>query len=169
MPRVNIPVDQPAPEGGYIAEVADIEETNTKAGDPMWRMRLLLIAEDGTSYEVIDRVVFSAKAANRLRIIAKAFGLPHEGDVNFEREDLIGKSVQVLVEHDEYDGKLQAKIAFKGYKAIPAGAIKPAPVKAPASDPVRDVFGGKGDPCPKEHEPLPEHDAPPAGLDDIPF
>lgn len=171
MPRVNIPKDEPLPEGAYVAKAVSVMVGETKAHDPMWNVTLQVIDGPYVGQTVQDRLVFSANPAaiKRLRCVAKAYGLPHEGDVDFSEDDILQVPVQIKVEPDEYQGQLKAKVAFAGYKRMPPEAAKPAPVKAPARDRVQEAFGGQPDPCPKEPVNLPEHDEPPMPDDEIPF
>ena len=171
MPRVNIPEDRPLAEGEFLAEVENIDNGYTKGDDEMWTLRLRLLEGPDEDQTIKDRIVFSAKAANRLRIVAKAFGLPTVGDVDFEPGDLLHKRVKILIEHEEYDGKMLSRVAFRGYKQAPPTPVKAAPAKREPGedppDPVRERF--QGDSARTEREPLPKFDEPPFGDEPPPF
>lgn len=136
MPRVNIPKDDLIPEGWYRATIEDIQEKTTRiGGDEMWALRLRITEGEYADRIVKDNLVFSAAAHKRLRIFAKAMGLPSSGTVEFEKHDIQDREVQIEVASEEYNGETQSKVTFRGYKAVP-----PKPRTAADADEDRDPF-----------------------------
>ena len=139
MPKVNIPKDEPVPEAWYRARITGIEEKETGKGDPMWKLELTIIEGDQEERVVRDNLVFSTAAAKRLRVFAKALSLPYEGDVDFQSSAVAGRDVMIKVVNEEYNGELQNKVDFAGYKAAPDrddsrnGNIE-RPVRGPGGD-----------------------------------
>jgi hypothetical protein len=135
MPRVHIPEDKPIPEAWYRAIVHEITSAQTGKGDEMWKIRLRIAEGEHADREVKDNLVFSTAAARRLRVFAKAFGLPYEGDVDFEAGDIEDREVMIQVVQEEYKGETQSKVSFAGYKAAP----KREQERGPVDDGDRDI------------------------------
>lgn len=171
MPRVNMDntpeekVFDLVPVGKYIAQVDDIEEVFTKNNDPMWKVKLKLVDPNFPelmNQKLFDNWVFNFNAMNRIKLIAKSFGLPYKGEVDIREEDVLGKEVVVIVKHeikpDKYGEKVKrAVIPFNGYEAYVEEGAEPTTVpetKAPVK--VVKKSGLSASVPPKVTPPVPE-------------
>ena len=132
MPKVDIPEEKPIKEGWCLARVDEIEEKQTSRGDEMWAVKFRILEGDDEGEIVKDNIVFSRAASKRLRIIAKAFGLPAVGAVDFERHDIEGRTVRIEVALEDYKGETKAKVTFSGYREAPQD--RAAPKREPGAD-----------------------------------
>lgn len=99
------------PEGEYIFVVESVEETTSKAGDPMWKLKLTVVNDENDGKYVgrtqPAQLLFMEKTmwatANALDAI---LGIKMEGplgDYISESSDLVGKTVGGMVTHkDDY-------------------------------------------------------------------
>jgi hypothetical protein len=118
------------PDGLYTAQVEEIEEKRTRAGDEMWRVVLGITGGGPTGAQargrrVIDHWVFSAKALPRMKLIASAFGLDVREDREVSRRDFLGREVEVDVRTRRSPGEGEARfesfIPYSGYRRLELG------------------------------------------------
>jgi len=97
------------PEGIYQFQVNDAEETESQAGNPMVVLRLAVVNDPQyNGRTVFDRLVIMASMARRLKSFATAAGLDVSHGV--DTDAMRGKIVWAEVEHEEYQGEMNAKI-----------------------------------------------------------
>jgi hypothetical protein len=100
--------------GTYELAVADAQETQSQAGNPMMELRLRRVNTDGTlGQSVWDRLVLTPKAAWRIDNFLHATGR-HPGagkEIELEGESLIGLTVSAEIEIEEYKGEKKNKVA----------------------------------------------------------
>jgi len=129
MPRVSFGGPKPArnydpiPEGRYLSTIKDIEETTTRKGDPMWKLRLQIEEGEHAGRLVFDRIVFSQRAQERLQMFCRALGLPTKGEIDLQPEMVEGKSCVVVVETEDYEDnegltRTGNKVAFECYLPV---------------------------------------------------
>jgi hypothetical protein len=91
------------PAGSYVCRIDDIRPGTTRAGDERWAV--LLTVADGPHVGRVaawDSLVFSIRGRARARMVLKALGLPAQGRVQIEPDDLRGRTAIVDVRPVEY-------------------------------------------------------------------
>lgn len=112
------------PEGEYLVRVVDAEVTETKKGDPMVNVFLVVAGGPFADSPVIDRLTITEKALWRVANAFRALGFKVEKrNMNFPIKAMIGRTMVIKVsDGDEYNGEVRSEIrsyapaaAFKGY------------------------------------------------------
>ena len=114
----------PIPDGEYLVRIVDIETDATRAGDEMWKLRLMVEGGEHDGRLLFDNLVFSAKAMSRVKLICSSFGLDVSGVLDLDTPMLMDKRALVTTYQEEYeDDRGQAKVAnripFDGYGCVP--------------------------------------------------
>ena len=138
-------------EGIHRAKVAEIQEKTSQGGDDMLQIAMEVVAGADKGCRVFDNCVLSDKALWKFKQLLSALGVKCDGKVAVDLDGLIGKTCDIEVFHEEYNGQTRAKIANYSKVAASADAddddddeeedeeeVKPskkqkaAPAKAPA-------------------------------------
>ena len=138
-------------EGIHRAKVAEIQEKTSQGGDDMLQIAMEVVAGADKGCRVFDNCVLSDKALWKFKQLLSALGVKCDGKVAVDLDGLIGKTCDIEVFHEEYNGQTRAKIS--NYSKVAASAdsddddddeeedeeeVKPskkqkaAPAKAPA-------------------------------------
>ena len=122
------------PAGTYVCTVAEANVGTTRSGDPRWGLRLVVAEGEFVGRQAAwDGIVFSERGKPRVRLILRAFGLPHTGRVDIEPQDLVGRRALVQVGpkewHDERTGTTirRNEVPFDGYAPLPGDDGEEAP------------------------------------------
>ena len=139
-------------EGIHRAKVAEIQEKTSQGGDDMLQIAMEVVAGADKGCRVFDNCVLTDKALWKFKQLLSALGVKCDGKVAVDLDGLIGKTCDIEVFHEEYNGQTRAKIS--NYSKVTASAdvddddddeeedeeeVKPskkqktAPAKAPAS------------------------------------
>ena len=144
-------------EGIHRAKVAEIQEKTSQGGDDMLQIAMEVVAGADKGCRVFDNCVLSDKALWKFKQLLSALGVKCDGKVAVDLDGLIGKTCDIEVFHEEYNGQTRAKISNYSKVAASADAdddvdddeeedeeeVKPskkqkaAPAKAPAKKPVK--------------------------------
>lgn len=138
-------------EGIHRAKVAEIQEKTSQGGDDMLQIAMEVVAGADKGCRVFDNCVLSDKALWKFKQLLSALGVKCDGKVAVDLDGLIGKTCDIEVFHEEYNGQTRAKISNYSKVAASADAddddddeeedeeeVKPtkktksAPAKAPA-------------------------------------
>jgi hypothetical protein len=112
------------PEGEYLVRVSDAEATETKKGDPMVNVFLVVAGGPYADSPIIDRLTITEKALWRVANALRALGFKVEKrNMNIPIKAMIGRTMVIKVsDGDEYNGEIRSEIrsyapagAFKGY------------------------------------------------------
>lgn len=144
-------------EGIHRAKVAEIQEKTSQGGDDMLQIAMEVVAGADKGCRVFDNCVLTDKALWKFKQLLSALGVKCDGKVAVDLDGLIGKTCDIEVFHEEYNGQTRAKIS--NYSKVTASAdvdddddddeeedeeeVKPskkqkaAPAKAPAKKPVK--------------------------------
>ena len=123
------------PAGTYLCRIAEIRDQQSKAGDTMWGIRLVVTEGEFTGRMAAwDNLVFSSRGLHRVQSILEALGLPADGTIELNPEDLIDKEAFVEVRPAEYhspEGGMTRRneIPYGGYRRL---APDPGPDKGTA-------------------------------------
>jgi len=86
------------PAGTYLCRIAEVRDQQSKAGDTMWGIRLVVTEGEFTGRMAAwDNLVFSSRGLHRVQSILEALGLPADGKIELNLEDLIDKEAFVEV------------------------------------------------------------------------
>ena len=143
-------------EGIHRAKVAEIQEKTSQGGDDMLQIAMEVVAGADKGCRVFDNCVLTDKALWKFKQLLSALGVKCDGKVAVDLDGLIGKTCDIEVFHEEYNGQTRAKISNYSKVAVSADAddddddeeedeeeVKPskkpkaAPAKAPAKKPVK--------------------------------
>lgn len=178
-------------EGIHRAKVAEIQEKTSQGGDDMLQIAMEVVAGADKGCRVFDNCVLTDKALWKFKQLLSALGVKCDGKVAVDLDGLIGKTCDIEVFHEEYNGQTRAKIS--NYSKVTASAdvddddddeeedeeeIKPSKKQkaAPAKKPVKkeepeDKDGEEDEddeeeeeeaPKPTKKKPTPEKKAAPA-------
>lgn len=111
----------PLPAGRYLCRLAEVEETTTRSGEPMWRLRFTVAKGRHEGRYIRDRVAFTPKAIKRVRALCAALGVRAAGKGELTPEQVEGRRCYVRVRIDQYenrDGQMTPcnEVAFDGYE-----------------------------------------------------
>lgn len=139
-------------EGIHRAKVAEIQEKTSQGGDDMLQIAMEVVAGADKGCRVFDNCVLSDKALWKFKQLLSALGVKCDGKVAVDLDGLIGKTCDIEVFHEEYNGQTRAKISNYSKVAASADAddddddeeedeeeVKPSkkPKAAPAKAPAR--------------------------------
>lgn len=119
--------------GAYHAEVSDLEETASKAGNAMLVVYLEITEGAHAGQQIIDRLPQTEKAMFRSAAFLQALGVKiAKKKIALNPRSLIGRPVDILVEDGEpYNGRVKSEV--REYLR----ATKPAKAE-PGADPTGD-------------------------------
>jgi hypothetical protein len=119
------------PEGTHRVRLVDLEKKESNAGNPMWVWSLMVVGGEANGDDLVIFTAITPQAMWKLSETVKAFGLATGRGAKFNRDDAIGKEADVIVIHQEYEGRLGASVKKAmpikgGGKKKAAGRSKPA-------------------------------------------
>lgn len=97
-------------EGQHTAKIVEVQENTTQAGDDMLTMVFEVIKGDSKGAKVFDNFVLTDKALWKLKQLLQVVGVKCDGKIALDLDKLVGKVCDIAVFHEEYNGKLKAKI-----------------------------------------------------------
>lgn len=125
------------PAGTYLCRIVEVRERQSRAGNTMWGIRLVVTEGEFTGRMAAwDNLVFSNRGLIRVKSILAALGLPSDGKVDLSPEDLMHKQAFVEVRPAEYhspEGVMTRRneIPYDGYRKL-ASDQDPDPDTSPA-------------------------------------
>lgn len=123
------------PAGTYHAEVADFEETVSKADNVMFVVYLRIIEGPYAGQQIIDRLPQTERAMFRSAAFLQALGVKiAKKKIALNPKSLIDRPVDIIVEDGEpYNGRVKSEV--REYLR----ATKPAKAEPDAADPLADA------------------------------
>lgn len=109
-------------EGIHRAKVAEIQEKTSQGGDDMLQVAMEVVAGADKGCRVFDNCVLSDKALWKFKQLLSALGVKCDGKVAVDLDGLIGKTCDIEVFHEEYNGQTRAKISNYSKVATSADA-----------------------------------------------
>lgn len=107
-------------EGIHRAKVAEIQEKTSQGGDDMLQIAMEVVAGTDKGCRVFDNCVLTDKALWKFKQLLSALGVKCDGKVAVDLDGLIGKTCDIEVFHEEYNGQTRAKIS--NYSKVAASA-----------------------------------------------
>lgn len=154
-------------EGIHRAKVAEIQEKTSQGGDDMLQVAMEVVAGADKGCRVFDNCVLTDKALWKFKQLLSALGVKCDGKVAVDLDGLIGKTCDIEVFHEEYNGQTRAKISNYSKVAASADAedddddeeedeeeVKPSkkPKAAPAKTPAKKKPVKKEEPEDEDEE-----------------
>lgn len=97
-------------EGQHTAKIVEVQENTTQAGDDMLTMVFEVIKGDSKGARVFDNFVLTDKALWKLKQLLQVIGIKCDGKIALDLDKLVGKVCDIAVYHEEYNGKMKARI-----------------------------------------------------------
>lgn len=117
----NVEAFQRASEGVHHVKISDIQEKNTQGGDPMLQVAFEILSGDDKGVKVFDNLVLTDKALWKFKSLLQIIGMKCDGKVAVDLDNMIGKSLNINVTHEEYNGQIRARVS----DYLKPGAAKP--------------------------------------------
>lgn len=127
----NVESFQRASEGIHHVKIADIQEKNTQGGDPMLQVAFEILSGDDKGVKVFDNLVLTDKALWKFKSLLQIIGMKCDGKVAVDLDNMIGKSLNINVTHEEYNGQIRARVS---------DYLKPGAAKSDDDDEDEDSF-----------------------------
>lgn len=138
------------PEGEYVAVIKDVQANNSKAGNPQWVFLIQPESHPSAVYPYYCQL--SVEHAWKIRNILAGIGVDAPKTAkSINAAKLVGKKLGILLEDDEYEGKMKSVIASiipVSEVSEPDADIAPEPEDDPepeAADDSTDDDGSLGD------------------------
>jgi Protein of unknown function (DUF669) len=112
------------PEGTYLCRIMDVRERQTRNGDALWALKLMVAEGEFSGRDAAwDNLVFSSRGLNRVKTVFAAFGLPADGKIQVDPGDLLNREVFATVRPAEYmsaEGSIvrRNEVPYDGYQAV---------------------------------------------------
>lgn len=97
-------------EGIHTAKLVALEDKETQSGDDMLAATFEVIKGESEGARVFDNFVLTEKALWKFKMALVAMGVAADGKVVIDLDKLIGKSCDIEVAHEEYNGQVRARI-----------------------------------------------------------
>lgn len=134
----------PVPEGIYDAEITEVGHKETKAGDPMHSLRLVIITGPMRDRLLFDNIVIPRVGSASFKIMGRTMHFlhminqPYQGQFVVDTDKWVHQIVKVKVKHEiqkegKYAGKPKAVIA--DYLSTKDSPLSVDPEAEPESDP----------------------------------
>lgn len=97
-------------EGIHTVKLIQIDEGASQAGDDMLKATFEVVSGGSKGARVFDNFVLTDKALWKLKMMLQGMGIKCEGKIALDLDKLVGKTVDVDVAHEEYNGQKRARI-----------------------------------------------------------
>ena len=97
-------------EGIHTAQLIQIDDKETQNGDDMLVCQFKVIKGDSEGAVVYDNLVLTDKTLWKFKLVLESLGVAADGKVVVDLDKLIGKTCDIEVAHEEYNGQLRARI-----------------------------------------------------------
>lgn len=101
---------QRAAEGIHTVKVATAEVKQSSGGNDMITVAFEVTKGADKGARVYDNFVLTDTALWKLKGFLQAVGIKADGRLQLDVDKLVGKVCQINVQHEEYDGKIRARV-----------------------------------------------------------
>ena len=98
-------------EGTHKAKLVKIEETSSQGGNDMFKATFEVVSGPSKGCKVIENYPLIDTALWKLKSLLQAIGLKAEGRVQVDLDKMEGKTLEIVVVYEEYQGQDRAKIS----------------------------------------------------------
>lgn len=99
-----------APEGTHVVKVASVEEVTFQGGNEGFKVAFEITKGAGKGARVYENFPLVDTALWKLKSLLVAIGIKADGRVTLDTDKLIGKTLEIDVYHEDYEGKTRAKV-----------------------------------------------------------
>lgn len=99
-----------ASEGQHVCKIVSADEKQSQGGNDMIVVAFEVTKGDDRTARVYENYPLVETALWKLKGLLQAVGMKADGKVALDLDKLIGKIVSVTVKHEEYDGKIRARV-----------------------------------------------------------
>lgn len=101
---------QRANEGKHVCKIVSADEKQSQGGNDMIVVAFEVIKGDDKSARVYENYPLIDTALWKLKGLLQAIGMKADGKVQLDLDKLIGKTCEVNVIHEEYEGRIRARV-----------------------------------------------------------
>jgi len=101
---------QRASEGEHVCKIVAADEKVSSGGNDMIVVAFEVIRGEDKTARVYENYPLIDTALWKLKGLLQAIGMKADGKVQLDLDKLIGKTCIVNVKHEEYDGKIRARV-----------------------------------------------------------
>ena len=101
---------QTASEGVHACKIASADEKQSSGGNDMIVVAFEVIKGVDKGARVYENFPLVDKALWKLKGLLQAIGMKADGKVQLDLDKLVGKTCNVTVKHEEYEGKTRARV-----------------------------------------------------------
>lgn len=101
---------QRASEGIHAVKIATAEVKKSQGGNDMIVVAFEVTKGTDKGARVYENYVLTDTSLWKLKGLLQAIGMKADGKIQLDVDKLIGKVCQINVQHEEYDGKLRARV-----------------------------------------------------------
>lgn len=98
-------------EGVHKVKIEKIEETVSQGGNDMFKVTFVVIAGASKGCKVIENYPLIDTALWKLKGLLEAIGMKADGRVQIDLDKMEGKTLELTVKYEEYEGKDRARVA----------------------------------------------------------
>ncbi len=98
-------------EGSHKVKITKVEETSSQGGNDMFKVTFEVVAGASKGCRVIENYPLIDTALWKLKSLLQAIGMKAEGRVQVDLDKMEGKTLEIEVFYEEYQGQDRAKIS----------------------------------------------------------
>lgn len=98
-------------EGSHKAKIVKVEETSSQGGNDMFKVTFEVVAGPSKGCRAIENYPLIDTALWKLKSLLQAIGMKAEGRVQVDLDKMEGKTLEIEVFYEEYQGQDRAKIS----------------------------------------------------------
>lgn len=98
-------------EGSHKVKIKKVEETSSQGGNDMLKITFEVISGPSKGCRVIENYPIVDTALWKLKSLLQAIGMKAEGKVQIDLDKMEGKTLEIEVFYEEYNGQDRAKIS----------------------------------------------------------
>ena len=99
-----------APEGVHVAKIVTVEETVFQSGNEGFKVAFEILKGAGKGARVYENFPLADNSLWKLKTLLEAVKIKCDGRIILDTDKLVGKTLEIEVYHEEYDGKMRAKL-----------------------------------------------------------
>lgn len=98
-------------EGVHKVKIAKVEETTSQGGNDMFKVTFVVVAGPSKGSKVIENYPLVEAALWKLKSLLEAIGMKADGRVAVDLDKMEGKTLEIEVKLEEYEGKDRVRVA----------------------------------------------------------
>ena len=99
-----------APEGVHVAKIVTVEETVFQSGNEGFKVAFEILKGAGKGARVYENFPLADNSLWKLKTLLEAVKIKCDGRIILDTDKLVGKTLEIEVYHEEYDGKMRARL-----------------------------------------------------------